>query len=79
MVIYKGCDLIHSRGAMEGAENSYHVQVFLHYVDAHGNNTEEKYDARPAIGSMKKRNMAGPTSPLAKGIPLPPKAYNIKE
>ena len=79
MVIYKGCDLIHSRGAMEGAENSYHVQVFLHYVDAHGNNTEEKYDARPAIGTMKKREMAGPEHPLTKGYKLPPKSYNINK
>jgi len=55
MIIYKGCDIKHSREKMMGGKNSYQVQVFLHYVDENGPNAQEQYDGRPAIGSMKNR------------------------
>ena len=41
MVIYKGCDVEHWRKAYEGDD---HVQVFLHYVDAHGSRSDELFD-----------------------------------
>lgn len=50
LAIYRGCDLEHWREPMQGSENDYHVQVFLHYVDANGPCAEFKYDKRPYIG-----------------------------
>jgi hypothetical protein len=57
-VIYKGCDIEHSRNTLEAGENAFHVQAFLHYVDADGPYAENKYDRRkhlatpPAIAEM---------------------------
>lgn len=42
-VIYRGQDLYHWRNEFEG---EWQVQVFLHYVDADGNNTEWAFDKR---------------------------------
>ena len=56
-VLYKGCEKKHWRDALEVGKKSYHVQVFLHYVDANGPYAEEyKYDGRPIIG-IKKENI----------------------
>jgi 2OG-Fe(II) oxygenase superfamily len=43
-VLYKGEQIHHWREEFEG---DWQVQVFLHYVDADGNNTEWAYDKRP--------------------------------
>ena len=48
MLIYRGCDLEHWRKPFEG-ENC--GQVFLHYNDASGKDSENnKFDGRPMVG-----------------------------
>ena len=42
-VIYKGCEIEHSREEFQG---DWHSQVFLHYVDKNGKNTEWVKDKR---------------------------------
>jgi hypothetical protein len=55
-IIYKGIELEHGRDQFEAGKFSYHVQVFLHYVDADGPYAEEfKYDKRPSIGIKKEK------------------------
>tara|TARA_Y100000389_G_scaffold180631_1_gene195613 strand:+ start:494 stop:1120 length:627 start_codon:yes stop_codon:yes gene_type:complete len=50
-LLVKGLDIPHGRDTFEAGPFSYHVQVFLHYVDANGPYAEEqKYDRRTAIG-----------------------------
>ena len=36
MAVYRGCEVEHWREPMVGPENAYHVQLFIHYVDANG-------------------------------------------
>ena len=43
MVIYKGCEREHWREPLTG-ENSYHHQIFFHYVNAQGNYVHYAYD-----------------------------------
>lgn len=50
LVIYRGCDAEHWREEFKAPENSYHIQVFLHYVDANGPFAEFKFDKRPYVG-----------------------------
>ena len=50
LVAYHGCDLTHWREPFTAPEGSWHVQAFLHYVDANGPYAECKYDGRPGIG-----------------------------
>lgn len=45
-VLYKGMEKWHWREKYEGDENTWLVQVFLHYVDANGSHAEWKYDKR---------------------------------
>lgn len=53
-VIYKGCVLKHGRDRFNVDGQSYHVQVFLHYVDEKNPYSREfKYDKRDAIGIKK--------------------------
>lgn len=53
-IIYKGCELTHGRDLFDADPGSYHVQVFLHYVDANGPYAKEyKFDKREAIGIKK--------------------------
>ena len=48
ILIYKGSTHYHWReGEFSGKEQ---LQIFLQYVDAHGNNTDLKYDKRPMLG-----------------------------
>ena len=47
MAVYKGCDIAHWRKPFKG---NWHVQVFLHYVDANGPFKDEAYDKRPKLG-----------------------------
>ena len=54
-VLYRGCDNEHERKKLDVGEDSFHVQVFLHYVDANGPYAEEyKFDGRPNIGIKNK-------------------------
>lgn len=48
-VVYRGCDLEHSRDEMDAGTNAFHVQAFLHYVDADGPYADYKYDRRPGL------------------------------
>jgi hypothetical protein len=53
-VIYKGRVLKHGRDRFDAGEQSYHVQVFLHYVDEKNPYSREyKYDKRDTIGIKK--------------------------
>jgi hypothetical protein len=64
MAIYRGCELDHWREPLEAPENSYHVQAFLHYVDANGPHKEQKFDGRESIGTIiKSGEKMVPTSP----------------
>jgi len=45
-VIYRGCDIEHSRKEFEGEE---YVQVFLHYVDANGPYKDYVYDVKKEL------------------------------
>lgn len=56
LVIYRGCDLDHWREKFTAPEGSYHVQAFLHYVDAYGPFADYKWDGRPSIGYLKTAN-----------------------
>ena len=47
MLLYRGMDLPHWRPEFTGRQ---WVQLFLHYVDAHGPFTEHVYDSRPGLG-----------------------------
>ena len=47
MLVYKGLELEHWRNEFEGTQ---HIQTFLHYVDADGLYTDQKYDGRTMIG-----------------------------
>jgi hypothetical protein len=52
-VIYKGCEIEHSREEFQG---DWHSQVFLHYVDKNGKNIEWVKDKRPYWGLPKYGN-----------------------
>ena len=49
-ILYKGCEKKHGRKSLEVGKNSYHVQLFLHYVVENGPYAEYKFDNRPNIG-----------------------------
>jgi hypothetical protein len=53
MIIYRGTELNHYRYEFEAPEQSYHSQVFLHYVDQNGPYSEYKYDKRVGVGGIK--------------------------
>ena len=36
MSVYRGCEVEHWREPMTGPDDAYHVQLFVHYVDADG-------------------------------------------
>lgn len=44
MAVYKGCEMLHWREPFKG---KWHVQVFLHYVDADGPYADQARDGRP--------------------------------
>jgi hypothetical protein len=55
-IIYRGVDKFHGRDEFIAGEYSYHVQVFLHYVDANGPYADQyRYDKRRMIGIKKNR------------------------
>lgn len=53
MAVYKGCDILHWRKAFKG---NWHVQVFLHYVDANGPYKNHFRDGREKFGVEKEKN-----------------------
>ena len=50
MVIYMGTKLSHWRNEFLGNE---HIQIFLHYVNKYGENSNSKYDGRYFLGLQK--------------------------
>jgi YD repeat-containing protein len=48
-LIYRGCDCYHWREPFDG---DHLAQVFLHYVDRNGSNTEWKYDKRARLSGL---------------------------
>lgn len=52
-VMYRGCELYHWRD--EYTEGKWQAQVFLHYVDANGPNTEWIYDKRGKLSLQETR------------------------
>jgi hypothetical protein len=46
MVVYRGTELTHGRKPFVSDDDTYHIQVFLHYVDANGLYKEWKFDKR---------------------------------
>lgn len=50
LIIYKGCELYHSREKFNPKEDSWQVQGFFHYVDQQGDNVDFKFDKRPNVG-----------------------------
>jgi hypothetical protein len=53
VVVYRGVDLEHSRDKFAPPSNDWHVQAFLHYVDANGPYANYRYDQRSSIGELK--------------------------
>jgi len=47
MAAYKGCEMLHWRKPFKG---NWHVQVFLHYVDADGPYADQANDGRVSLG-----------------------------
>lgn len=47
MAVYRGCEVTHWREPFKGV---WHVQVFLHYVDADGPYNDYIFDKRPCLG-----------------------------
>lgn len=51
LAVYKGCEVVHWRTAFKG---EWHVQVFLHYVDAHGPYKDYRFDKRTSLSNETK-------------------------
>lgn len=51
LCIYRGCSLYHWRDPFE---IDWHLQLFLHYVNAQGPFANEKFDRRPYLGCPRK-------------------------
>lgn len=48
-VIYLGCEIEHWRPPLHVPDEGWHAQVFLHYVDKNGPNSQYKYDQRDGL------------------------------
>ena len=59
-LIYRGCDCYHWREPFAG---NHQAQVFLHYVDQNGPNTEWKYDKRPRLSGLPDENQYAGAQP----------------
>lgn len=59
IVIYRGVDLEHARDEFNPPGEHWHVQAFLHYVDANGPFKDFKYDNRETVGTLKKNSSNG--------------------
>lgn len=51
IIAYHGCELEHWREPFGAPDGSWHVQAFLHYVDANGPYSECIYDGRTNVGT----------------------------
>jgi predicted 2-oxoglutarate/Fe(II)-dependent dioxygenase YbiX len=69
MAVYKGCEMLHWRKAFKG---EWHVQVFLHYVDANGPYKDEARDGRATLS-------AGHNRPIEKTQPGAQQQKQIRE
>lgn len=47
--VYRGLEVTHSRPPFHQPNGSWHLQVFLHYVDANGSHVDQKYDKRASL------------------------------
>lgn len=56
MLIYKGCEVMHWREEFKGRS---WAQVFIHYVDANGENAKYKFDGRLMVGMNKGQVLVG--------------------
>jgi hypothetical protein len=56
IVVYRGVELEHSREEFTPPKDDWHVQAFLHYVDANGPYADYRYDQRNSIGELKIKN-----------------------
>jgi predicted 2-oxoglutarate/Fe(II)-dependent dioxygenase YbiX len=54
LAVYKGCDILHWRTPFKG---NWHVQIFLHYVNANGPYKDHVRDGRPQFGIQKSQNV----------------------
>jgi hypothetical protein len=52
LVCFRGAELEHWREKFIAPEGSWHIQAFLHYVDANGPFSDYKYDKRKSIGEI---------------------------
>lgn len=69
LAVYKGCDVLHWRPPFKG---KWHVQVFLHYVDANGPYKDHVRDGRPEFGIQKNKNVnTDPGTRVQQQEPLP--------
>jgi hypothetical protein len=55
IVVYRGVDLEHSREEFTPPGDDWHVQAFLHYVDANGPYADYLYDQRNSVGELKNK------------------------
>lgn len=57
LAVYKGCEILHWRTPFKG---KWHVQVFLHYVDANGPYKDNYRDGRSEFGIQKTQAASHP-------------------
>ena len=57
IVVYRGVDLEHSREEFTPPNDDWHVQAFLHYVDANGPYADYRYDQRNFIGEKNNKKI----------------------
>ncbi|MGA7235113.1 MAG: hypothetical protein WBY44_05520, partial [Bryobacteraceae bacterium] len=60
-----GCDCYHWREPFAG---NHLAQVFLHYVDQNGPNTEWKYDKRSRLSRLPDENSIVGSQPLSAAV-----------
>jgi predicted 2-oxoglutarate/Fe(II)-dependent dioxygenase YbiX len=76
MVVYKGTEVVHWRDEFKG---QWHVQVFLHYVDANGPYKHEYMDGRSSFGVDKQSPQNQQVQQNAKDIRIGGTAINFVE
>ena len=82
LAVYSGCDLVHWRPPFKG---NWHVQVFLHYVDADGPYSDHAYDGRSGLShkgdekmltAQAEKKAFTPTIQPQNSIPIKSPVYN---
>ena len=66
MAAYKGTEMLHWRKPFKG---NWHVQVFLHYVDANGPYADQANDGRTSLGVDKTTQTLANRRPEVKAVP----------